>query len=198
MHGAGTIEKSSSFKDCEQFLWKISTICIDAPCRPAFPAPLMFSDFDDDFSFGILLIFFSIFFLSSAQHFFSRACAFSPFSEGEENLIFLNLLEMRACVYEWIIWIKIYSAIKARKCSIELEPTPCPPSYSTKKKKEKKNVKKGILVFMTARSKTVIPGNDVIYLCSLCSNIVADVFHPAPDSSELIICLFSHSSLFWA
>lgn len=196
MHGAGTIEKSSSFKDCEQFLWKISTICIDAPCRPAFPAPLMFSDFDDDFSFGILLIFFRFFFGFCSAFFFSCVCFF-PVFRGRGELDFPQFIGA-ACVCVWVNYMnKNLFSHKGAKMFHRTR-TNSFPSLLLKKKKEKKNVKKGILVFMTARSITVIPGNDVIYLCSLCSNIVADVFHPAPDSSELIICLFSHSSLFWA
>jgi len=114
-----TKEKSSSFKDCEQFLWKISTICIDAPCQPASPPRwMMFSDFDD-FSFGILFFFYFFSPLLSIFATTMRVCFISRFPAGEENLIFLNLLKRRACVYEWIIWIKIYSAIKARKCFTE-------------------------------------------------------------------------------
>lgn len=47
------------------------------------------------------------------------------FVRGRGDLIFLNLSSVCVRVYEWIIWIKIYSAIKARKCFTDFEGNTC-------------------------------------------------------------------------
>lgn len=145
----------------------------------------MFTDFDDDFSFGIF------------QRFsFSSSC--EPLMRGGRtwfSSIYWNCVRVG-------VWLNYMNKnLFSHKGAKMLDSA----SYLHRWK---------ILVFMTVRSITVIPGNDVIYLCSLCSNIVADVFphasapchnlhlHPLlytinlhPTSTtylfELIICLYS-------